>query len=78
MSKKKREEDYQVSALIKPLRGYTVKELLRKLKRRKGVSVREIVPGVLIFHGPETALRAVELIAHAEINVDHRLHPDFF
>jgi hypothetical protein len=43
---------------------------------KDGVTVREIVKGVITFDGPESALKAVELIAEININVDHRLHPE--
>ncbi len=70
--------DHQVSALIRLLEGHTVEELLEILKGKKEVSVREISPGALTFNGPESSLKAVELIACVVINVNHQLYPDFF
>jgi hypothetical protein len=71
-------ENERVSALISLKSGHTVEEILQILSGRKGVSVREIVRGVVTFNGPESDLDLVRPIAYVRINVNCRLHPDFF
>ncbi len=69
--------DYEVSALIRPMAGHTVGEL-KEILERSGASIREIVPGVLTFDGPESDLKAVESIAFVGINVDAQFDPPFY
>ena len=71
------EPSHWVSATLTPRTDHSVEELKRLLGEGDSSSHLEVINGILLFDGDESALERVERIAYVDVNVDHRFLPEW-